>query len=30
MARGVNQVILVGYSTLDPEIRYTTDGRAIA
>ena len=30
MARGVNQVILVGYTTQDPEIRYTSDGKAIA
>lgn len=30
MARGINQVILVGYTTQDPEIRYTSDGKAIA
>lgn len=30
MAKGINQVILVGYTTQDPQIKYTNDGRAIA
>ncbi len=30
MARGVNEVILVGNLGRDPELRYTTGGTAVA
>jgi single-strand DNA-binding protein len=30
MARGINKVILIGNLGRDPEVRYTTDGAAVA